>query len=398
MNSEFKMVAKTMYGLEDILCNELEALGAKNIKKLVRAAEFYGDMRLLYRTNYCLRTALCILKPVATFTAKNEQELYNNIYQMQWEKYLNPDGTFMIDASVSSKTFNHSLYAAQKTKDAICDRFRKYFNVRPSVDKESPDLKIDLHISDHEVTVSFDSSGEKLFKRGYRQTTGQAPLNEVTAAGIIMMTGWQKDCNFLDPMCGSGTLAIEAAMYAMNIPAQYYRKKFAFQTWSQYNYAEWKREKEDANRKICDFDYEIWASDVSQEAVDKAETNIRFAKLHHDIHLFRSAMEEGIRPQGRTVIVTNPPYGERLEVDDIVALYERMGSTFKHYYTGCTAYVISSDVFALKKIGLKPSKKTDIYNGNLECKLYKFEMYEGSKKASKQQPEDKTLNDNIYVS
>ena len=389
MEKEFKMIAKTMYGLEDVLAKELEQLGAKDITKLHRAVEFYGDMRLLYRTNYCLRTALCILKPIAAFTAKNEQELYNNIYKMQWEKFMNPDGTFMIDASVSSKVFNHSLYAAQKTKDAICDRFRKYFNVRPSVDKENPDLKIDLHISGNDVTLSFDSSGDKLFKRGYRQTTGQAPINEITAAGIIQLSGWQKDCNFIDPMCGSGTIAIEAAMYAMNIPAQYFRKRFGFQKWSEFNNVQWKQEKEAADNKVTEFDYEIWATDVSQEAVDKTKENIKYAKLNFDINVCRSAMEEGDRPEGKTLVIMNPPYGERLEVDDIVALYERIGDTFKRYYTGCTAYVISSDVFALKKIGLKPSRKIDVYNGNLECKLYKFEMYEGSKKMSKQKAEDR---------
>ena len=380
MNKEFKMVAKTMYGLEDVLCKEIEELGGKNIKKLHRAVEFYGDMRVLYRTNYCLRTALCIIKPMITFKAKDENELYRNVYNMQWEKYINPDGTFMIDASVSSKTFNHSLYASQKVKDAICDRFKKYFNIRPSVDKIFPDLKIDLHIYNNDVTISFDSSGDKLFKRGYRQTTGDAPINEVTAAGIIQLSGWKKDCNFIDPMCGSGTIAIEAAMYAMNIPAQYFRKRFGFQKWPEYNFVEWKKEREDANKKITEFDYEIWASDVSQEAVDKANENIKYARLNFDINVFQSAMEEGDRPEGKTICIMNPPYGERLEVDDIIVLYERIGDTFKNYYTGCSAFVISSDVFALKKIGLKPSQKIDIYNGNLECKLFKFEMYEGSRK------------------
>ncbi len=385
MTNEFKMVAKTMYGLEDVLAKELISLGAKNITKLHRAVEFCGDMKLLYRANYCLRTALCIIKPIHSFTAKNETDLYNNVYNMPWEKYLNPDGTLLIDASVSSKTFNHSLYASQKVKDAICDRFRKKFNIRPSVSKENPDLKIDLHIADNNVIISFDSSGEKLFKRGYRQSTHQAPINEVTAAGIIQLTNWQKDCNFIDPMCGSGTIAIEAAMYAMNIPAQYYRKSFGFQKWSDYNIADWKYEKKLADSKICDFDYEIWASDVSNQAISIAEENIRYAHLNFDIKLFRAAMEEGKRPEGKTLVIMNPPYGERLEVEDIVSLYEAIGDTFKQSYTGCTAYVLSSDVFALKRIGLKPSSKTILYNGNLECKLFKFEMYEGSKKAKKQQ-------------
>ena len=387
MDKDFQMIAKTMYGLEDILAKEIEVLGGKNVEKLIRAVAFTGDMNVLYRMNYSLRTALCILKPILSFSAKNETELYNKVYGFAWEKYINPDGKLYIDSSTSGTVFTHSLYVAQKTKDAICDRLRKMFFHRPSVDRENPDLKIDVHISDTQVSISLNSSGDSLFKRGYRKNVGEAPLNEVTAAGLIQLSGWNRDCNFYDPMCGSGTLAIEAAMFAMNIPAQYYRKRFGFQKWSDYNSFEWKKVKEEEDRKICDFDYQIWASDISQQAVDKAEENINLAHLNHDIHLFRSAMEDGNRPEGKTLVIMNPPYGERLEVDDIIALYERIGDTFKQHYKECTAFVISSDIFALKRIGLKPSAKIEVYNGNLECRLYKFEMYEGSKKASKQNSE-----------
>lgn len=377
---EFKMVAKTMYGLEEILANELQTLGAKNINRLTRAVEFTGDMKMLYKANYCLRTALCILKPIVFFTAKDENELYSNIFKVKWEKYMNPDGTLIIDSSVSSHTFKHSLFVAQKTKDAICDHFRKYFNVRPNVDKKDPDLKIDIHIFENDVTISLDSSGEKLFKRGYRRQTGLAPINEVTAAGLIQLTGWKADSNFLDPMCGSGTIAIEAAMYAMNIPAQYYRHSFAFQHWSEYNSVDWKYVRQEADNPIRDFNYEIWASDISQDALNIAQTNITFTKLHKDIHLLLSPMEEGKKPEGKTIVITNPPYGERLEVDDVVALYERMGDTFKKFYDGCTVWVLSSDIFALKRIGLKPTRRIEVFNGNLECRFFKFEIYKGSKK------------------
>ncbi|MBQ6754478.1 MAG: class I SAM-dependent RNA methyltransferase [Bacteroidales bacterium] len=380
MNEEFTMVAKTMYGLEDILAKEIESLGGKNIQKLRRAVSFTGNMKTLYRMNYALRTALCILKPIMNFTANNEQELYNNIYNFKWEKLMNPDGTLLIDSSVSSKIFNHSLYVSQKCKDAICDRFRKMFMHRPSVDKIDPDLRIDVHIGDRYVTVSLNSSGEPLFKRGYRQRTAEAPLNEVTAAGLIQLSGWKKDCNFYDPMCGSGTIAIEAAMYANNIPAQYYRKDFAFKKWSEFNSLEWKLIKEEQDRNIAEFDYDIWASDVSGQAIDIAKENITKARLQYDIHLFRAAIEEGEKPEGKCLVIINPPYGERLEVDDIIGLYERIGDTFKQKYEGCTAYVLSSDIFALKKIGLRPSQKIELYNGNLECRVFKFEMYQGSKK------------------
>ncbi len=377
---EFRMIAKTMYGLEDVLAGELEKLGAKNIEKLCRAVGFDGDMVTLYRANYCCRTALSILKPIASFTANNEHELYDNVYKIKWEKYINPDGTLFIDNSVNSRIFNHSLYASQKTKDAICDRLRKMFNKRPSVRREDADLRLNLHIHDNQVTISLDSSGDSLHKRNYRANNGQAPLNEVTAAGLIQLSGWQRDCNFFDPMCGSGTLLIEAAMFAYNIPAQYYRKKFAFKKWGDYSAPLWKKVKAEADGMICDFDYKIWGSDISGNAIREARENIEYAKLHKDIELFRNAIEEQEPPEGKTLVITNPPYGERIEVDDIFALYERIGTAFKTKYEGNVAWVISSDLSALKKIGLKPDKRITIYNSNLECRFCRYELYKGSRR------------------
>lgn len=258
------------------------------------------------------------------------------------------------------------------------------FNCRPQVSKEDYDIKLNLHIYENMVTLSLDASGESLHKRNYRKNNGQAPLNEVTAAGLIQLSGWEKDCNFFDPMCGSGTLLIEAAMYAYNIPAQYYRRRFAFTKWFDFSLPEWKRVQEEENKKICDFDYLIWGSDVSQNAINEAKENINFAKLHKDIELFRCPIEEQMPPEGKTLVITNPPYGERIEVDDLIALYERIGNAFKSKYEGNEAWVISSDLFALKKIGLKPSKKITIYNSNLECRFCRFDLYHGSKKASKQ--------------
>lgn len=390
----FKMIAKTMFGLEDVLAKELEQLGAQKIEKLRRAVSFEGDMVLLYRANYCLRTALTILKPIAVFEANNERELYRNIYEIKWEKYMDCDAGLYIDHSVYSSIFTHSLYAAQKTKDAICDRFRKMFNRRPTVAKEDYDIKLNLHIYENIVTLSLDSSGESLHRRNYRRNNGQAPLNEVTAAGLIQLSGWQRDCNFFDPMCGSGTILIEAAMYAYNIPAQYYRRNFAFRKWSDFSMPEWKRVVEQENKKICDFDYAIWGSDVSQSAINEARENINFCKLHKDIELFRCPIEEQLPPDGRTLVITNPPYGERIEVDDIIALYERIGTAFKSKYEGNTAWVISSDLFALKKIGLKPKRKIIIYNSNLECRFCEFDLYHGSKKQSKQQESETKQEEN----
>jgi putative N6-adenine-specific DNA methylase len=384
MNKNFTMVAKTMFGLEEVLVKELETLGAKNIETLHRAVSFEGDMNLLYRANYCLRTALCILKPIVKFKASTTDELYNKIYEQKWEKFINPNGTLYIDTSIYSDFFSHSLYASQKAKDAICDRLRKMFNMRPTVVREDADLRLNIHIYQDDVTLSSDSSGESLFKRGYRTDTGQAPMNEVLAAGLIKLSNWKRDCNFFDPMCGSGTLLIEAAMFGYNIPAQYYRKNFAFQKWGDFSKPDFRKMKQEEDAKICDFDFAICGSDISKRAITNAESNIKNALLHKDISVEQKSILNSSLPEGKTLIITNPPYGERLEVRDIIELYEQMGNIFKGKYEGNEAWVISSDIFALKKIGLKPSKKITLYNGSLECRFCKFDLYHGSLKANKQ--------------
>ncbi|MBQ9586791.1 MAG: RNA methyltransferase [Bacteroidales bacterium] len=383
--AEFKMVAKTMHGLEEILADELRDCGAKNIELLSRAVEFSGDMRVLYRANYTCRTALAILKPFAEFEANNEQELYDNVYRIKWEKMLDVDGTFMIDSTTSGDIFTHSYYAALKTKDAIVDRFRRMFNQRPNIDTENADFKLNLHIADNRVTLLLNSSGESLHKRGYRQAVGLAPINEVLAAGMIKLAGWKCDCNFYDPMCGSGTLLIEAAMMANNIPAQYYRQEnFAFKRWRDFNIGEWKYVKESEDRKIgsLDFDYEIWGNDIDMDVLRQAEMNLRHAKLHKDIILYHGSFEDQEPPEGRTLIVTNPPYGERIKVDDLNELYTKLGDTFKRLYgERCEVWLISSDFNAIKHIGLHPSKKIQLFNGSLDCRLLKYELYSGSKKS-----------------
>ncbi|MDR0789865.1 MAG: class I SAM-dependent RNA methyltransferase [Bacteroidales bacterium] len=384
MSETFKVVAKTMFGLEEILAKELETIGAKNIEILRRAVGFEGDMKTLYKANYQLRTALCILKPIAEFKAASTDELYEQIYQIKWEKLLNPDGTLYIDSSIYSSLFTHSLYASQKAKDAICDRLRKMFNCRPTVTKEDADLRLNIRIYEDQVTLSLDSSGESLFKRGYKVEVGEAPMNEVLASGLIQLSDWQKDCNFYDPMCGSGTLLIEAAMYAYNIPSQYYRKGFAFEKWGNFSKPDFRKIKQEADEQICDFDYLICGSDISKRAITIANANIKNALLHKDITVECKPIAESTLPEGKTLIITNPPYGERLEVEDIIELYEQMGNIFKAKYEGNEAWVISSDLFALKKIGLKPSKKIPIYNGSLECNFCKFDLYYGSRKAKKQ--------------
>ena len=380
----FRMVAKTMFGLEELLADELRECGAKDIELLVRAVSLTGDMKVLYRANYTCRTALAILKPFAEFEAADDQELYDNVYRIKWEKILDVDATFMIDSTTSGDVFTHSYYAALKTKDAIVDRFRRMFNHRPSIDTENADFKLNLHIEGTHVTLLLNSSGESLHKRGYRQAVGVAPINEVLAAGMIKLSGWKCDCNFFDPMCGSGTLLIEAAMMANNIPAQYYRQeRFAFKRWSDFNIAEWKNVKETEDRKIgsTDFEYEIWGNDIDLDVLRQAEMNLKYAKLHKDVLLYHGSFEDQDPPEGKTIIVTNPPYGERIKVSDLNDLYTRLGDTFKNRYgENCQVWLITSDFEAMKHIGLHPSKKIQLFNGSLDCRLLKFELYSGSKK------------------
>ena len=386
---KFRMVAKTMVSLEEVLADELRELGAEEVTVGNRAVEFVGDMRMLYRANYCCRTALAILKPFAEFDANNDQELYDQVYKIRWEKILDCDCTFMIDSTTSGEVFTHSYYAALKTKDAIVDRFRRNFGKRPSIDTEMPDYKFNLHIRDNHVTLLMNASGDSLHKRGYRQGVGVAPINEVLAAGLLKLAGWKCDCNFYDPMCGSGTMLIEAAMMANNIPAQYYRgNKFGFMRWKEFNLGEWKSVKNEEDRKIgaLDFDCEIWGNDIDEQVIQQCEKNLEYTKLHHDVMLHIGDFADQEPPEGKTLIVTNPPYGERIKVEDLNAMYEKLGDTFKQKYgKDCDVWLITSDFEAMKHIGLHPSRKIPVQNGALDCRFLHFELYDGSKKGKYQQ-------------
>lgn len=380
----FLMIAKTMTGLEEVLAEELRHCGGEIVEILPRAVSFKGDMTVLYRANYTCRTALAILKPFAEFTAFDTDELYAKAYEIRWEQVLDVDCTFMIDSTTSGEIFTHSYYASLRVKDAIVDRFRNKYGKRPSIDTESPQYKFNLHINGSKVSILMNSSGDSLHKRGYRQAVGVAPINEVLAAGMIQLAGWKCDCNFMDPMCGSGTLLIEAAMLANNIPAQYYRgDKFGFKRWKEYNACVWKSIKAEEDAKIgsTDFDFEIWGNDIDIHVLEQAEKNLQFAKLHKDVKLYNGSFENQEAPEGRTLIVTNPPYGERIKIDDLNDLYSKLGDTFKNLYgPSCEVWLITSDFEAMKHIGLHPSKKVTLYNGALECRLLQFVLYEGSRK------------------
>ncbi len=386
LETNFPMTAKTMAGLEQVLADELKVLGAENIEILQRAVGFRGNKALMYKANLWCRTALRILMPIADFEVKNEDELYANIYDIKWEDYIDADDTLAVDSVINGSVFTNSLYISQKTKDAIVDRFSAQFHKRPSVNLDNPDLKINIHINHTQCIVSLDSSVVSLHKRGYRQETGLAPINEVLAAGLILLSGWKRDCNFLDTMCGSGTFLIEAAMISNNIPPGYYRKEFGFQKWKDFDSGLWKDLIKSSLDEQKEFDFRIIGSDISNVVLDTARENITFSKFHKDIELFNKPFEEFDPPAEKGILIINPPYGERMHQEDIISFYKSIGDTLKRKYAGYEAYIISSNMDALKFIGLKPSKKFTVFNGPLECRFCKFELYEGSKKASKNEP------------
>ncbi|MBQ3738165.1 MAG: RNA methyltransferase [Bacteroidales bacterium] len=383
MEDCYQLITKTAAGLEEVLAGEIKALGAKNVRIMHRAVLCEGNKELMYRINYGVRTALKVLKPFKNFYAKNPDELYKKVQEINWCELLRTDQTFCIDAVTSGRFFTHSQYAGLKMKDAIVDQFREVIGLRPSINTLNPDLRINLHIREDKVTILFDSSGESLHHRGYRKQVDKAPMNEVLAAGLILLSGWKADCNFLDCMCGSGTLPIEAAMFAMNIPAGYYRKEWGFMKWDDWDPELWKRVKEEADSQIREFDHEIWASDRSPKAVAIAEGNINYAHLQHDIHLMKKDMNDLTPPEGGGILIINPPYGDRLEEDDIDTLYENIGHTLKHNFEGFQCWLITDDAVALKHVGLKPSAKIPVWNGPLECRFVRFDIFGGSLKDKK---------------
>ena len=383
MENNYKMVAKTMYGLEELLAKELTQLGAQAVKIGVRHVSFVGDKGFMYKANLGLRTAIKILKPIANFKVINETELYNKIYSISWENYLKSNGSLAVGATLNGDNFTHSQYVALKTKDAIVDRFRNNSGERPNVDLRFPDLKIDIHIDRHFCTVSLDSSGESLHKRGYKIATNIAPINEVLAAGLVMLSGWDGQSDFMDPMCGSGTILVEAAMIACNIPPNLMRNQFGFERWEDWDVDLFEKIEESLLSKTRDFHYKIMGFDKSPSAVKKAIQNIENAKLEDFIYIkhedFFKTQKGG---DSHLHMVFNPPYGERLDID-MESFYGSIGSTLKHKYPGTNAWLVSSNIEALKHIGLRPSRKIKIYNAKLESKFVKYEMYEGSKKTHK---------------
>jgi putative N6-adenine-specific DNA methylase len=381
-DDNFYMLAKTMFGLEEILAEELRKLGAQNVKPMNRAVSFKGDKGFMYKANLNLRTALRVLKPIAHFQAHDEKELYKELCKIDWTEIFDLEATFATHATTHSEVFTHSKYASLVMKDAIADTFRKKFDKRPDVDPEMPDVSINLHIAKHTCTVSLDSSGESLHKRGYKSDAVMAPMNEVLAAGLILLSDWNRIANFHDPMCGSGTLLIEAALIAHNIPANIFRDKFGFEGWKDFDEELWEMIKEVSLEKETHYYGEITGSDNFQKAVRISRENIDNALLYDNIKVTKADFFETEVEPG-TFVMFNPPYGERIDLG-VNDFYEKVGTTLKHKHEGCGIWIISSDIENMKFIGLRPSRKIKVMNGKLDCSFRKFEVYEGSKKTKNQ--------------
>lgn len=380
-----EIVAKTFAGLEELLAKEIEEAGGTKLQSIKRGVKFEADEEVLYRCVLSLRTVLRLLVPVFKFKAHTEKDLYFKVKKLPWEDFLELNQTFAIDCVANSKVFNHSKFVALRTKDAICDRFRANNNdQRPDVDVRNPDVPINVHVNNLDVTILLDVAGFSLHQRGYRTRDHIAPLNEALAAGIIMLSGWDKKTDLFDPMCGSGTILVEAAMIAQNIaPRLFSSKKFALEKWDNFDLQLWKKVKKELKQEIEPTSVRIYGSDISPKATQMAEFSAKDAAVddiievkHADFFNSKNELKSGF-------IISNPPYGERLKEEDIIGFYKEIGNTFKREYGGFEAWLLSSNFQALKFVGLKPSKKIPLKNAALDVKLQKYELYDGSKKAVK---------------
>ena len=386
MKKEFQMLAKTFKGLESVLAKELIELGANNVQIERRAVSFTGDKRMLYTANFCLRTASRVLVPIANFKAKKTDDIYEQVKQLDWAQYMTAKTSFLIDATVYSDLFRHSQFVTYRVKDAIVDWWMEHGWVRPSVQLTNPDMYLNVHIAGDVVTLSLDSSGESLHKRGYRVANTQAPINEALAADMLLLAGWDGQSDFYDPMCGSGTLLIEAALIARNIAPGIYRKGFAFEKWANFDADLFEDIYSDDSRER-DFEHKIYGSDAGFYAVQAATKNVQSANLQRDIEVRQIRVEELRLADTNTenaLVMINPPYGERLSQDkNVLRLYQDMGTALKHQFSGATAWIISSNEEALKCVGLRPAKKIHLVNGDLECLFNKYELFKGDRKTWK---------------
>lgn len=380
MNQEFELIAKTFQGLEEVLAQELTELGASNIEIGRRMVSFTGDKAMMYRANFCLRTAIRILKPIKHFTAKTADEVYEAVKSIEWENYLDNMSSFAVDAVVFSNEFRHSKFVAYKVKDAIVDYFREKTGNRPSVRINNPDVSFNIHVAEDQCTLSLDSSGESLHRRGYRQEQVEAPLNEVLAAGMILMTGWRGECDLIDPMCGSGTIPIEAALIARNIAPGVFRKEFGFEKWKDFDQDLFDSIYNDDSQER-EFNHKIYGYDNNPKANEIATHNVKAAGVTKDVILKIQPFQQFEQPAEKSIIITNPPYGERISSGDLLDLYQMIGERLKHAFIGNDAWILSYRDECFDQIGLKPSIKIPLFNGALECQFRKYQLFDGKYKA-----------------
>ncbi|MDE5561484.1 MAG: methyltransferase [Bacteroidaceae bacterium] len=373
---EFELIAKTFQGLETVLAAELIDLGANNIQIGRRMVSFTGDQEMMYRANFQLRTAIRILKPISHFKATTADEVYEAVKKIDWTQYISNETTFAVDSVVFSNEFRHSKFVAYKVKDAIVDQFREKTGSRPNIRIMNPDIQLHIHVAEYDCTLALDSSGESLHRRGYRQETVEAPLNEVLAAGIILQTGWRGECDLIDPMCGSGTFAVEAALIARGIAPGIFRKGYAFEKWPDFDKELFERIYDDDSMERP-FEHHIYGYDNNRIAVEIATRNVKAAGLSKDVTIGLQDFKEFKQPKEKSIIVTNPPYGERISAPDLLGLYSMIGERFKHQFVGGEAWVLSYREECFDAIGLKPSLRTPLYNGSLECELRKYQIFDG---------------------
>jgi putative N6-adenine-specific DNA methylase len=374
---EFELIAKTFQGLETVLATELIDLGANNIQIGRRMVSFTGTKETMYRANFQLRTAIRVLKPIKHFKAKTADEVYDAVKSIDWTEYLTNDTTFAVDSVVFSNEFKHSKFVAYKVKDAIVDQFREKTGNRPNIRIVNPDIQLHIHIAEYDCTLALDSSGESLHRRGYRQEAVEAPLNEVLAAGIILQTGWRGECDLIDPMCGSGTFVVEAALIARGISPGVFRKEYAFEKWPDFDSDLFERIYEDDSREK-EFEHKIYGYDNNRQAVEIATRNVKAAGLSKEVSIALQDFKDFTQPKEKSIIITNPPYGERISAPDLLGLYKMIGERFKHQFVGGEAWVLSYREECFEAIGLKPSLRTPLYNGSLECELRKYQILTAS--------------------
>jgi putative N6-adenine-specific DNA methylase len=379
MEQEFELIAKTFMGLEPVLAKELAQLGANNVQIGRRMVSFTGNKEMMYRANFQLHTAIRILKPIRHFKAKSADDVYEEIKKTDWLNYLEPEKTFAVDAVVFSEEFRHSKFVAYKVKDAIVDQFREKTGKRPNISVANPDIRLNIHIAEDHCTLSLDSSGESLHRRGYRQESVEAPLNEVLAAGMILMSGWQGDTDFIDPMCGSGTLLIEAALIARNMAPGLFRKEYAFEKWSDFD-ADLFDEIYNDDSQEREFKHHIYGYDIEMKAVNTARMNVKAAGLSSAITIEQQDFKDFVQPKHKSIIITNPPYGERISTPDLLGTYKMIGERLKHQFKGNDAWILSYREECFEQIGLKPSIKIPLYNGSLECEFRRYQMFDGKLK------------------